>query len=172
MWKRAGFIAAAVSMLAAPPVAAQGSGQTIGKVRAYCAEWNTADFANVKDPFLAGYCLGLIQGFRNGTTVGMASTIPFFKEKVTYTGPEKRTGYERWCIPHDVTDQQVAGAFMSWSSDKQPYWHLPYSIGFFEAFRAEWPCGADGGAAAPKIEETTPSPEMTPMPEKAPEPPK
>lgn len=172
MQKRAGLLAAAVSMLAATPVAAQGGGHSIGQVRAYCAEWSETDFAKVKDPFLAGYCLGLIQGFRNGTTVGMASTIPFFKEKVTYSGPDKRTGYERWCIPGDVTDQQVAGVFMGWSSDKQPYWHLPYSIGFFEAFRDQWPCDADGGAGAPKDAEITPAPQMTPIPEKAPEPPK
>jgi hypothetical protein len=124
----------------------------------------------VKDHFLAGYCLGLIQGFRNGTTVGMASTIPFFKEKVTYSGPERRTGYERWCIPAEVTDQQVAGAFMSWSSDKQPYWHLPYSIGFYEAFRQEFPCGPDGASATPKIEEAPNAPRMSPMPETSPAP--
>ena len=170
MGKRTGFLTVAALSLAATPALAQGGGQTIGQVRAFCAEWRETDFTQVKDPFLAGYCLGLIQGFRNGSTVGMASTIPFFKEKVTYSGPERRIGYERWCIPAEVTDQQVAGAFMGWSSDKQPYWHLPYSIGFFEAFRAEWPCEPDGGSMAPKIEDVTPGRGMTPMPESGGEP--
>ncbi|MGD8808979.1 MAG: Rap1a/Tai family immunity protein [Gammaproteobacteria bacterium] len=160
------LVPALILALTPSPAAAQGTDMTIAKVRAYCAEWEKTDFATVDDPFLAGYCLGLIQGFRDGATVGMASTISFFKEKVTYSGPERRTGYERWCFPEGVTNQQLAGAFMSWSSDKQAYWHLPYSIAFYEAFREEWPCGPDGGSVAPKIEEAPPAPKMTPMPGK------
>ena len=148
----AGLATAAMLTLSAQPVAAQSQEQTIAGVRAFCAEWKETDFAKVKQPFLAGYCIGLIQGFRTGATVGMASTIPFFKEKVTYSGPEKRTGYERWCIPSGVTNQQLAGAFMSWSSDKQDYWHLPYSIGFYEAFKQEFPCTSEGESATPSIE--------------------
>jgi Rap1a immunity proteins len=170
MWKLAGCLVAAALIAPAAPAAAQGSGQSIAEVRAYCAEWDKTDFAEVKDHFLAGYCLGIVQGFRNGVTVGMAATISFFKEKVAYSGPERRTGYERWCIPPDVTDQQVAGAFMSWSSDKQPYWHLPYSIGFHEAFRQEFPCGADGGSETPKVEETPNASQASPIPQPSPAP--
>jgi len=161
MRKLFGFIAAAMLAMPAPPAAAQGSEQTIAGVRAYCAEWNETDFTKVKDLFLAGYCIGLVQGFRTGATVGMASTISFFKEKVAYSGPEQRTGYERWCIPGGITNQQLAGAFMSWSSDKQDYWHLPYSIGFYEAFTQEFPCMSDGQSAVPAIEAApaTPAPQ-------------
>jgi Rap1a immunity proteins len=156
MWKLSGLVAAAMLAMPAPPAAAQGSEQTIAGVRAYCAEWDKTDFTQVKDMFLAGYCIGLVQGYRSGVTVGMASTLSFFKEKVSYSGPEQRTGYERWCIPGGITNQQLAGAFMSWSSDKQAYWHLPYSIGFYEAFRQEFPCTSDGESATPSIE-TAPS---------------
>lgn len=145
MRKRIGCIIVAALMAAATVAAAQDEQRSIGKAREYCAEWEQTDFSKIERPFYAGYCLGLFQAFRDGMTIGMASTLTHFKEKVTYTGPDQRTGYEQWCIPADVTNQHLAGVFMAWSSRNTNYWHLPYSIGFFEAFKEEWPC-PDGGA--------------------------
>jgi len=153
----AGLMMSAGLLAAAPPVAAQSSDPTIGKARAYCAEWDKTDFAALKDPFLAGFCLGLVQAFRDGATIGMAATLSHFKEQVTYSGPERRTGYEPWCPPEGVTNQHLAGVFMAWSSGNAKYHHLPYAIGFFEAFKEEWPCDAAVPAGQPVIETETPS---------------
>lgn len=157
MRKRFGVLVALVMMATAPAAHAQGTGPTIGQVRGYCAEWDKTDFSQIKDPFLAGFCLGLVQAFRDGVTVGLASTLSFFKDKVARDGPEGRTGYERWCPPVGVTNQHLAGVFMSWSSENPKSWRLPYSIGFFDAFRTEWPCGQE--EAPPAIEQETGSPD-------------
>ena len=152
MRKLFGLVVVAALMASGNPVAAQSAGPTIGNVRAYCAEWDKTDLSQVEDPFLAGFCLGLVQSFRDGVTIGMASTLSILKENVTYTGRERRTGYESWCQPGGVTNQLLAGVFMSWSSGKPDYWHLPYSIGLLEAFREQWPCGQDDSAEQPVIE--------------------
>jgi len=151
MRKLLGVIAVVGLMGAAPAAEAQGRGPSIGQVRSYCAEWDKADFADVKNPFFAGFCLGLVQAFRDGMTVGMASTLSFFKDKVTYSGTEGRTGYETWCQPAGITNQHLAGVFMGWTSENPDSWPLPYSIGFFEAFRKEWPC--DAAATPPQVEQ-------------------
>jgi hypothetical protein len=152
----AGIVVGAALLMAPGAVHAQSAEPSIGKVRAYCAEWDKTDFSKLEDPFLAGYCLGLVQAFRDGMTIGMASTLSFFKENVGFSGPDRRTGYERYCPPVDVTNQHVAGVFMAWSSGNPQYYHLPYAIGFYEAFKQEWPCDQPASAGQPVIESETP----------------
>lgn len=113
---------------------------SVAKIREYCAEWNETDFSKVKDPFLAGYCLGLVQAFRDGVALGTASTLAFIKEDAAKGLSGKRASYNRWCHPTGVPNQFLVGAFMDWSSRHPKHQLLPYSIGFYEAFREEWPC--------------------------------
>lgn len=119
------------------------SSHSIAKIREYCAEWAQTDFSKVEKPFLAGYCLGLVQAFRDGVALGTASTLAFIKEDLEKGRSDKRTAYNRWCHPTGVPNQFLVGAFMDWSSRHPKYWNLPYSVGFYEAFREEWPCEED-----------------------------
>jgi hypothetical protein len=119
------------------------SSHSIAKIREYCAEWAETDFSKVEKPFLAGYCLGLVQAFRDGVALGTASTLAFIKQDLEEGRKDKRASYNRWCHPTGVPNQFLIGAFMDWSSRHPKHWHLPYSVGFYEAFREEWPCEED-----------------------------
>lgn len=119
------------------------SALSIAKIREYCAEWAQTDFSKLKDPFLAGYCLGLVQAFRDGVALGSASTLAYIKEDLEKGRKDRRTSYNRWCHPTGVPNQFLVGAFMDWSGRHPKFWHLPYSVGFYEAFREEWPCETD-----------------------------
>lgn len=133
----------AVATAAAGPAAAQSPQLSIGVVREYCAEWSETDFSKVENQFFAGFCLGLVQAFRDGATVGIASTLAYLGKPLRYSGPDRLTGYERWCNPNDIPNQRFAGVFMAWSSENPNYWHLPYAYGFLEAFQQEWPCSPE-----------------------------
>lgn len=119
------------------------SSLSIARIREYCAEWAETDFAKLENPFLSGYCLGLVQAFRDGVALGTASTLAFIKEDLEKGHKDERASYNRWCHPTGVPNQFLVGAFMDWSSRNPKYWHLPYSFGFYEAFREEWPCETD-----------------------------
>ena len=116
---------------------------SIAKIREFCAEWAETDFAKLENPFLAGYCLGLVQAFRDGIAMGTASTLAFIQEDRKKGRKDERASYNRWCHPTGVPNQFLVGAFMKWSSQHPNFWHLPYSVGFYEAFRDEWPCESD-----------------------------
>lgn len=119
------------------------SSHSVAKIREYCAEWAETDFSKLENPFLSGYCLGLVQAFRDGVALGTASTLAFIKEDLEKGRKDERESYNRWCHPTGVPNQFLVGAFMDWSSRNPKYWHLPYSVGFYEAFREEWPCETD-----------------------------
>lgn len=134
------------------------SSHSIAKIREYCAEWAQTDFSKVEKPFLAGYCLGLVQAFRDGVALGTASTLAFIKEDLEKGRKGDRETYNRWCHPTGVPNQFLVGAFMDWSSRHPKHWHLPYSVGFYEAFREEWPCESDNV----HVESQTPGDPKTP----------